>query len=214
MDHPWQKLLFHLYQDGRDWVTALAGDDWRRSAGKPGPVADLGIHLIGEEWGAQHLLHGTSNPADPAPRKGFLIRPGKFGEATLTVLVPFILVNGAEPRLSLQLGVLGRDGQQGTFFGYRFESPEVGDEHHFFHTQPVKAFGHGTPIQYAVAWYPDRYPAFPLAARDAIELIASLLVAIREWPRMVELTVQNRVSREARLAVSRFMREIGPHAAA
>lgn len=207
MHHPWQHLLFHLYQDGRSWVTRLSADDWRRSAGKPGVVADLDIHLIGERGEAQHLLNATSKPAD-APRKGFVIRPGKFGETALTVLVPFILVNDAAPRLSLQLGVLERGGQGTTFFGYRFETPEDGNEHHFFHAQPVKAFGRGAPIQHAIAWYPERYPAFPLAARNAIELIASLLVATREWRQMVALTAHNQVSQPARLAVGQFMQRI------
>jgi hypothetical protein len=210
MDHTWQQLLHHLYRDGRAWVADLPKADWRRLAVRPGPVADLGMYLITEDWAAQQLLRGMSTPADVTPRKGFAIRPGKHSELALPVLVPFVIANEATPRLSLQLGMLQRDGDGGSFFGYRFESPEPGDEHNFFHSQPVKGFGHGPPVKYAVAWYPDRHPAFPLAATNAVELIAAMLVSFREWPRMVELTVHNQVPHSARLAVNHFMKKLRP----
>ena len=207
MDHPWQQLLLYMYREGVAWFKNLSPDDWRRNrVPAHGSVADLNLLVMRDQNRVQYCLKEVSNAADPGARRGFIIPPCKHDEKSLTVLVPFIMEGGANPRLSLQLGVLSG----GTFFGYRFESPELYEEHNYHHVQPVQTFGHGPPLDISATWYPNRYPSFPLMADGGAELVAALLVSIREWNRMKELSTSNKLPHEARQVVARFLQKVRP----
>lgn len=207
MDHPWQNLMFYLYQEGRAWYQDLQPDDWRRALlGNHNTVQDLNLEIMAEQWAAQHHIRSTSSSADPGIKKGFIVPPCKHSEDSLTVLVPFIPTNGAEPRLSLQLGVLN----DSTFFGYRFESPEEYEEHRFHHVQPVQAFGLGPRVAMSARLYPDRYPSFPILANGGAELLAALLVSIRDWARLTEMTTSAQIPRDAKLVISAFLEKVRP----
>lgn len=212
MDHPWQELLFYLYNDGLVWLRALDAKDWRRVLiGQHGAVEPLNLQMMTDKWTVQNHVKGISDPGTAGARKGFVVRPCKHADSSLTVLVPFILTNGANPRLSLQLGVFEQNKDMQTFFGYRFESPEVFEEHRFHHAQPVQAFGHGQPLSMSASWYPNRYPTFPLAAQGGAELVAAVLVSIREWLRLRELAApSSQIPHGARQVMAQFLERIGP----
>jgi len=180
-----------------------------------GLLSQWNVQLLGNAWDAQDHLKRASNPSDAGPHKAFPIRPGKFAENYLTVLAPFVLEGGKAPRLSLQIGMLLRSGESENFFGYRFECPELpGEEHKYFHAQPLQRIGHGQALAMSVVWYPNRYPTFPLAAENALELVIALLASVREWQRIADLRASNsNVSRETRQAVDRFIRKIRPEPA-
>ena len=64
------------------------------------------------------------------------------------------------------------------FVGYRFETPEQGDNHNFYHAQPCRSMGalddpveHGLPIS-------ERDPTWPLAASNALELLLCLVTSL------------------------------------
>jgi len=64
------------------------------------------------------------------------------------------------------------------FVGYRFETPEQGDNHNFYHAQPCRSMGakddpveHGLPIS-------ERDPTWPLAAANALELLLCLVMSL------------------------------------
>lgn len=210
MDHPWQELLFYLYNDGLVWLRDLGATDWRRLLiGQHGAVEPLNLQVMTDKWQVQNHIKGISNPSDVGARKGFVVRPCKHADSTLTILAPFIMANGASPRLSLQLGVLDQSDGAQTFFGYRFESPEVYEEHAFHHAQPVQAFGHGQALGMSANWYPNRYPSFPLAAQGGAELVATVLVSIREWLRLVELAApSSQIPHGARQVMAQFLERI------
>lgn len=207
MDHPWQELLFYLYKEGRTWYQGLPSTDWRRALlGNHNTVEDLNLQIMAEIWAAQNHIKGTSDSSDPGMKRGFIILPCKHSENSLTVLVPFIATNSANPRLSLQLGVLN----DSTFFGYRFESPELYEEHRFYHVQPVQAFGHGPRVAMSAGFYPDRYPSFPILASGGAELLAAVLISIRDWARLVELTTSSHVPHDAKQVISAFLEKVRP----
>lgn len=67
-----------------------------------------------------------------------------------------------------------RDGIEG--LGFRLEVPEDSHgSHSFFHTQLVKVPGDGSG---SPSWLPDKEPTMPLAARDEVQLVASLAVCL------------------------------------
>lgn len=71
---------------------------------------------------------------------------------------------------------------EGRRFAYRWEHATQGDQHAYWHAQPLKAvtMPPHSPIDLQLQHdhISDRFPAFPLDARNAIELLAALLVSL------------------------------------
>ena len=66
----------------------------------------------------------------------------------------------------------------GSFVGFRFEPPEQGDNHNYYHSQPCKTMGlKGNPIRNALD-VPVRNPTWPLPAGSPLELLLCLVVSI------------------------------------
>lgn len=70
------------------------------------------------------------------------------------------------------------DARHPAFVGYRFETPEDGDNHNFYHAQPCRSMGakddpveHGLPISV-------RDPTWPLAAGNALELLLCVVTSL------------------------------------
>ena len=64
------------------------------------------------------------------------------------------------------------------FLGLRYETPEDGDNHNYYHAQPCRSMAASrTPVAEALP-IPDRYPAFPLAATSSVDLLLCLVTSI------------------------------------
>lgn len=95
----------------------------------------------------------------------------------------------ALPRCTFYFGIWSEkpsfptvDANQGNkhtaFVGFRYETPEEGDNHDYYHAQPCQSMGsqensilHALPL-------PQRYPTFPLAAESPLELLLCLVVSL------------------------------------
>lgn len=78
------------------------------------------------------------------------------------------------------------------FVGYRFESPEDGNNHNFYHSQPCRSMGaKDAPVDQALP-ISQRDPTWPLAAENATELLLCLVTALYGMTGLVTLesTVQ------------------------
>jgi hypothetical protein len=209
--HLWQELLLFLYRDGRKWLTEISRTDWRRGViPEHGLVPELRIQMIHDEAGLVAHLGRESAPSDVGPKKAIVLRPSPHDENALSLLVPFILEVGSDAKISLQLGMYAIRSGQKTFFGYRFEGPEIGDEHSFHHAQPITSFGHGGAVAAAIGWHPDRCPSFPLSANNQEELVVTLLVSTTKWSRLRALSTSTKISNAARAVVGSVMQRIRP----
>lgn len=99
------------------------------------------------------------------------------------------------------------------FNGYRFDAPEVGEEHDFYHCQPCRNFGDGEPIQEA-ALVSERIPAIPVNASNIVELTVCGLMAAVGRKKMKTLFHQilstGRVENEfLRIAYQRCVKDMG-----
>jgi hypothetical protein len=66
-----------------------------------------------------------------------------------------------------------------SFVGFRFESPEDGDQHNYYHCQPCRNLGdRETPEELAVA-ISERAPTFGLPADNSAELALNVVLAMR-----------------------------------
>ena len=81
------------------------------------------------------------------------------------------------------------------FVGFRYETPEEGDNHNYYHAQPSRSLGtrdnsysHALPISH-------RYPTFPLAATSSLDLLLCLVTSIHGMRGLRRL--RSRVSEDA-----------------
>lgn len=81
---------------------------------------------------------------------------------------------GKAARCWFHLGIWLKDGQ---FIGFRFEPPEQGDNHNYYHSQPCRTMGDGKPITRALE-LPERNPTWPLPATSPLELLLCLVLSI------------------------------------
>ena len=67
----------------------------------------------------------------------------------------------------------------GRFIAFRFEPPERGDNHNYYHSQPCRNMGwEGTP-DYGAMRVPERNPTWPLPAESSLDLLLCLVVSIQ-----------------------------------
>lgn len=66
--------------------------------------------------------------------------------------------------------------KQETFVAFRFEAPETGEEHNYYHCQPCRNFGNKVAIERA-AMLSERFPTIPVNAANIVELTICTVLA-------------------------------------
>lgn len=83
------------------------------------------------------------------------------------------------------------------FVGYRFETPEDGDNHNFYHAQPCSSMGaRDDPIEHRLP-ISARDPTWPLAADSALELLLCVVTSLYGFKGLREL--QDTINQDATL---------------
>lgn len=85
---------------------------------------------------------------------------------------------------------LDADDKHPAFTAFRYETPEVGGNHDYFHAQPCRSMG-DTDVVYALPISP-RFPTFPLVAQSSLELLLCLMTSVYGMDGLKEL--QSKVS--------------------
>ena len=67
----------------------------------------------------------------------------------------------------------------GWFVASRFEPPERGSNHGYYHSQPCRTMGWEGKPEYKALAVPERNPTWPLPAGSSLELLLCLVVSIR-----------------------------------
>lgn len=62
------------------------------------------------------------------------------------------------------------------FIGFRYETPEVGDNHDYYHAQPCRSMG-DTAVVCSLP-ISSRFPTFPLAAQSSLKLLLCLVTSV------------------------------------
>ena len=63
------------------------------------------------------------------------------------------------------------------FTGFRYETPEDGDNHDYYHAQPCQSMGGDEDVRCALPISP-RVPTFPLAAQSSLALLLCLVTSV------------------------------------
>ena len=100
------------------------------------------------------------------------------------------------------------------FLGFRYETPEEGDNHNFFHAQPCRSMGErDLPVVQALP-VTERNPTWPLVASTALDLLLCLVISLygKRGLAKLEAEIQETVSiRSQRLLLDSVKRilEVG-----
>ena len=117
-----------------------------------------------------HRRHGAFGPGEvirvkPPPR-----------EAHMAALWCKWRFDGTRVGCWFYLGIWLDGGQ---FIAFRFEPPEQGDNHDYYHCQPCRTMGWKGAPEYNALPVPERNPTWPLAASSSLDLLLCLVVSIQ-----------------------------------
>ncbi|MCY3859276.1 MAG: hypothetical protein OXG25_10275 [Gammaproteobacteria bacterium] len=74
-----------------------------------------------------------------------------------------------------------------SFIGFRYEMPEIGCNHNYFHSQPCKNLGNRADEIEGALRVSERYPSWPLAAKSALDLLLCVVTSLHGMEGLKEL---------------------------
>jgi hypothetical protein len=96
-------------------------------------------------------------------------------------LIRFVAKKGGDFNAET-ISLTGKAVQGFNGFGYRYEHPEdAGDEHNYFHIQPISEASGGELIPGLPNWFPYRFPTFYMNASNSYELSIYAISSICGW---------------------------------
>lgn len=162
-------ILDRLKTEGLEWYRGAKSEDvdffQRRISGSFSIFESGEIHTIGRK------------PKGSFPAKKILVMPpsGREEEAILGLWLRWNFE--ADPfEFRVFLGQWSEVDGNKTFLAFRFEAPEQGEEHNYYHCQPCRNFGDKDLVPNA-ALVSQRFPTIPLNASNIVELTLCTLMA-------------------------------------
>ena len=153
-------LLRALLLDGEQWLR-------EQPSSQESPFAAL------SQWKLDSYLRPGARRVFE-PREAIRVRP-PLREVRLSALRCEWDFNAERCGCWFHLGLWLSDGP---FLAFRFEPPEQGDNHNYYHSQPCRTMGwEGAPAHDAMP-VPERNPTWPLAACSSLDLLLCLVVSI------------------------------------
>lgn len=155
-----------------------AGLDWYRRS-KTAEV-DMFERRISGNFSIFEGVEHTTLPRKPAgslPAKKILVMPPSGSEQE-EILGLWLRWNfDANPfAFRLFIGQWAKVDGAKTFIAFRFEAPEHGDKHDYFHCQPCRNFGDKELVPHA-ALVSEHFPTIPINATNIVELTVCALMA-------------------------------------
>jgi len=125
--------------------------------------------------GEHHTL--ARKPKGSLPKKKILVMPPSGSEEDEILGLWLSWDFDADPYdFRLFIGQWAKINNKKTFIAFRFEAPEQGDKHNYFHCQPCRNFGDRENLPNA-ALVSQRFPTIPLNASNIAELTVCALMA-------------------------------------
>ncbi|ESY48145.1 MULTISPECIES: hypothetical protein [unclassified Mesorhizobium] len=162
-------ILDRLKTEGLEWYRGAKAEDvylFERRISGSFSIFDGGeIHTVGRK------------PKGSFPAKKILVMTpsGREEEAILGLWLRWNFE--ADPfEFRLFLGHWCEIDGQKTFLAFRFDSPEQGEEHNYYHCQPCRNFGDKELVPDA-ALVSQRFPTIPVNASNIVELTVCALMS-------------------------------------
>ena len=154
------------------------GEEWARNASKAAEAAKRAATMRFGPLSVQTLQSEFQKKRDS----------GDFGQAAVYLVpppkesnVPTVLwctwnFRGAEAYVKYYLGMWLKADR---FIAYRFEPPERGDHHNYFHSQPCRSLGRREDEVLGALPIPVSAPTWPLTADSSVELLLCVVLGVR-----------------------------------
>ena len=175
-------MLLLLQRAGEEWRNysrpGVARTAERVATGSYTPITAAGLE--------RHFLYsGASGQFDS--NEVIYIRPPEREKTAITALWCRWDFSDTTARCGFYLGTWWStpklptntvvSGGRTVFLGFRYETPEEGDNHNYFHAQPCRSMGdRDLPVVQALP-ITERNPTWPLAASTALELLLCLVAS-------------------------------------
>ncbi|MDB5431422.1 MAG: hypothetical protein JWP35_2538 [Caulobacter sp.] len=210
-----QKAIGHVLRLLRsEW------DDWDRhhrpaAAGAAAAAATGKFDALGEQALNTHMLYGSDQGQFADNQVVYVKPPHKEPSAVAGIWCRWDYQK-APPRCGFYYGIWSSQpphpkpaaphgGLHVAFVGYRFETPEDGDNHNFYHAQPCRSMGaKDDPVDHALP-ISQRDPTWPLAAKSALDLLLCLVTSLYGMHGLVAL--KGRIEEEPSLRQNGLIRE-------
>lgn len=173
-------VLKQVLQDGEDWQGEPQSPDTRAALASQRMFDPLAA------WDLErHLRPGTNGAF--GVEEAIQTRPPRHDVRISSLWCKWDFV-AERSACWFYLGLWLRNGQ---FAGFRFEPPERGHSHNYYHSQPCRTmcFG-GTQVNGALA-LPERSPTWPLPARSSLHLLLCAIVSVRGMTGLQEIFKDN-----------------------
>jgi hypothetical protein len=129
-------------------------------------------------FGGEEIYNIGRKPKGSFPNKKILVMPPSNREAGAILGLWLYWNFGAEPfEFRLFLGQWSQVDGAKTFIAFRFEAPEIGEEHNYFHCQPCRNFGDKGDNVPNAAIVSQKFPTIPINATNIVELTVCALMA-------------------------------------
>lgn len=201
-----QKALLHILR-----ILRTEGDDWTRhkrtdAAAMAAKAAGKFDAIEAQELDTHFLHRGKSGEFED--NKVIYVKPPAKDPSAIAGIWCRWNYDKALPRCGFYYGLWSAqppfpppaedDGtRHPAFVGYRFETPEDGDNHNFYHAQPCRSMGaKDDPIEHSLP-ISVRDPTWPLAAGNALELLLCVVTALYGFKGLREL--QDTINEDATL---------------
>ncbi len=165
-------LIFeYLHQEGLDWFrnADIEGLEYYKKI-------RAGYDFVDEEQVGQI----RAKPASQFPKRhvSVMVPPAKHKHPLLALWVRWNF-KAAAAECGYYIGFWSEFDGAHSFVGFRFESPEEGEQHDYFHCQPCRNLGDRERDDEMAVPISQRTPTFPLPARNSAELALAMVLALR-----------------------------------
>lgn len=160
-------VLRELHRGGQYWIRNTQGSDEVRIA------AERRFSPLREYELERYLRHGAAS--GDFGQQALYVKPPRLGCAAAAAVWCRWNFGNEQAACWFYLGLWLAERR---FVGFRFEMPESGDNHNYYHSQPCQTMGSRNEIIPGALAVPVRNPTWPLAAKSALELLLCLVVAI------------------------------------
>ncbi len=161
----------------------------------------------------RHFLHGGNRGQFRENQAIYIVPPTKETSAAAALWCRWDF-DLALPKCAFYFGIWSQkptyqaedartESKHTAFVGFRYETPEEGENHDYCHAQPCRSMGaRDDPIMHALP-LSTRYPTFPLAAESSLELLLCLIVSLYGMNGLSE--IRERVLEDAQMRNNKML---------
>jgi hypothetical protein len=164
-------ILEHLHQEGQDWF---------RLSNQPGVQFYEQLRETYElaERSQVEQVRQKSTSQFPVRNIVVVVPPAKEADPLLGLWCRWDFTQ-TPAKCGFYIGLWSKHDGKHSFVGFRFETPEEGEQHDYYHCQPCRNLGDREKSDDFAVAISERVPTFSLPAENSAELALNMVLALR-----------------------------------